>query len=49
MPDVQRWVGRHRRFHFHIIRTSASWLNRIETWFGILSRQAISRGSLERI
>jgi transposase len=44
-PEIQRWLGRHKRFHFHFTPTSASWMNQIETWFGILSRQAIRRGS----
>ena len=29
--------------------TSASWMNQVETGFGILSRQAISRGSFESV
>ena len=48
-PDVQKWLGRHRGFHFHFTPTSASWMNQVETWFGILSRQAISRGSFESV
>jgi transposase/transposase-like protein len=48
-PDVQKWLLRHKRFHFHFTPTSASWMNQIETWFGILSRQAISRGSFESV
>jgi len=48
-PDVMAWLVKHRRFHFHFTPTSASWLNQIETWFGILSRQAIRRGSFESV
>jgi transposase len=48
-PDVQKWLREHKRFHFHFTPTSASWLNQIETWFGILSRQAIRRGSFESV
>ena len=44
-PDVRAWLERHPRITFHFTPTSASWLNQIETWFGILSRQAIRRGS----
>ncbi|MBI2777791.1 MAG: transposase [Chloroflexi bacterium] len=36
---------RHPRITFHFTPTSASWMNQIETWFGILTRQAIRRGS----
>ncbi len=48
-PDVQAWLGRHKRFHFHFTPTSASWMNQVETWFGILSSQAIRRGSFESV
>jgi transposase len=44
-PDVKAWLERHPRITFHFTPTSASWLNQVETWFGILSRQAIRRGS----
>ena len=44
-PDVRAWLDRHPRITFHFTPTSASWMNQIETWFGILSRQAIRRGS----
>ena len=48
-PEVGRWLARHRRFHFHFTPTSASWLNQVETWFGILTRQALQRGSFESV
>jgi len=44
-PAVQAWLARHKRFVFHFTPTSASWMNQIETWFSILTRQAIRRGS----
>src|SRR6266705_2340228 len=44
-PDVNAWLSRHPRITFHFTPTSASWLNQVETWFGILTRQAIRRGS----
>ena len=44
-PEVQAWLERHPRITFHFTPTSASWMNQIETWFGILTRQAIRRGS----
>ncbi len=34
--DVQAWLERHQRITFHFTPTSASWMNQIETWFGIL-------------
>ena len=44
-PAVRAWLERHPRITFHFTPTSASWMNQVETWFGILSRQAIRRGS----
>ena len=48
-PAVQAWLARHRRFTFHFTPTSASWMNQVETWFGILTRQAIRRASFESV
>jgi len=48
-PDVQAWLAKHKRFTFHFTPTSASWMNQIETWFGILTRQALARGSFESV
>jgi transposase len=44
-PVVQRWVARHPRFHFHFTPTYASWLNLVERFFGLLTEQALRRGS----
>ncbi|MGH2727996.1 MAG: IS630 family transposase [Actinomycetota bacterium] len=44
-PDVRTWLEHHPRINFHFTPTSASWLNQVETWFSILTRQAIRRGS----
>jgi transposase len=44
-PAVQGWLERHARITFHFTPTSASWLNQVETWFSVLTRQAIRRGS----
>jgi len=44
-PAVNAWLARHPRVTFHFTPTSASWLNQIETWFSILTRQALQRGS----
>ena len=48
-PDVQKWLQANPRVRFHFTPTSASWMNQIETWFGILSRQAIRRGSFRSV
>ena len=48
-PDVLAWLGRHKRVQLHFTPTSASWMNQVETWFSILTRQAIRRGSFESV
>jgi len=48
-PDVHKWLEAHPRVSFHFTPTSASWMNQIETWFGILSSQAIRRGSFRSV
>jgi transposase len=35
------WLAQHSNVHFHFTPTSASWLNQVEIWFGILSRKAL--------
>ena len=44
-PKHDRWLARHRNVHFHFTPTHASWLNQIECWFSILSRQALHGAS----
>jgi transposase len=40
-PKHDRWLARHPHVHFHFIPTYSSWLNMVEVWFSILSRQAL--------
>jgi transposase len=44
-PVVHRWLLRHPRFHFHFTPTYSSWLNLVERFFGLLTEQALKRGS----
>jgi transposase len=40
------WLAKyHGRVHFHFTPTSASWLNQIEIWFGLLTRKALRGAS----
>ena len=41
-PAVQRWLTAHPRFVVHFTPTSASWLNQVEGFFGILGKQSLS-------
>lgn len=40
--DIRAWLREHPRIHFHYTPTSASWLNQIEGFFGILAKQSLS-------
>jgi transposase len=44
-PEVHRWLVRHPRFHLHFTPTHASWLNLVERFFGLLTDEALRRGS----
>jgi transposase len=44
-PAVKRWLLRHPRFQLHFTPTYASWLNLVERFFGLLTDQALKRGS----
>ena len=46
---VQQWLARRPRFHLHFTPTYACWLNQVEIWFGLLTRQAIRRGSFRKV
>src|SRR5712691_10301337 len=39
---ARRWLGRHPRVHFHYTPTHASWVNLIECFFSILSKQGLA-------
>lgn len=44
-PLIQKWLAKRPRFHLHFTPTSASWLNLVERWFGLLTERQIRRGS----
>ncbi|MBK8012156.1 MAG: IS630 family transposase [Deltaproteobacteria bacterium] len=44
-PAVHRWLLKHSRFHLHFTPTHASWLNLVERFFGLLTEEALRRGS----
>ena len=42
--EIQDWLEKNPRVHFHFTPTSASWLNAVEGWFSQLERRALYRG-----
>jgi transposase len=41
-PEVKAWLDGHPRVQFHFTPTSASWLNQVEGFFGVLGKQSLS-------
>src|SRR5919206_106377 len=48
-PDVLAWLEKNPNVTFHFTPVGSSWLNQIETWFGIITRQAIRRGTFSSV
>ena len=48
-PSVQAWLARNPRITMHFTPTSGSWLNMVEIFFGIITRQAIRRGTFTSV
>jgi len=44
-PKVKAWLASHPRYHLHYTPTYLSWLNQVERWCGLITQQAIRRGS----
>ena len=44
-PKVKAWLAGRERYHMHYTPTYASWINQVERWFGLITQQAIRRGS----
>jgi transposase len=47
--EVDKWLAKHPNVAFHFTPKGSSWINQIETWFGIITRQAIRRGSVRSL
>jgi transposase len=45
----EAWLTAHPNVYFHFTPTSASWLNQVEIWFGILSRKALRGANLRSV
>ena len=43
---VRAWLAARPRYHAHFTLTSASWLNQVEHWFGLVTQRAIRGGSV---
>lgn len=46
---VKAWLAARPQYHIHYTPTYASWINQVERWFGIITEQAIRRGSFTSV
>ena len=47
--EINAWLAKNPRITLHFTPTSGSWLNLVEVFFGIITRQAIRRGSFDSV
>lgn len=48
-PAVKAWLAKHPRFHMHFTPTSASWLNQVERFFGLITEKRIRQGVFKSV
>jgi transposase len=48
-PAVKAWLKQNPRVTLHFTPTGCSWLNMVEIFFGIITRQAIRRGTFKSV
>jgi transposase len=48
-PNVRAWLAKNPRITMHFTPTSASWMNMVEIFFGIITRQAIRRATFTSV
>jgi transposase len=48
-PKITAWLAKNPRVTMHVTPTSASWLNMVEIFLGIITRQAIRRGTFTSV
>jgi transposase len=46
---IRNWFAKRPRWHVHFTPTSASWINLVERFFGLLTERAIRRGSFQSV
>jgi transposase len=47
--SIKTWLAKNPRITLHFTPTGCSWLNMVEIFFGIITRQAIRRGSFSSV
>jgi transposase len=47
--EVAEWLAKHTNVRFHFTPKGSSWINQVETFFGVITRQAIRRGDFKSV
>lgn len=42
--DIQEWISKKKKMTLHFTPTYSSWLNQVEIWFGILTKDVVKGG-----
>jgi transposase len=48
-PEVMEWLEKNPNITFHFTPKGSSWINQIENWFGIITKQSIRRGTFSSV
>jgi transposase len=48
-PEILDWLEHNPKVRFHFTPVGSSWINQVETWFGLLTRQSIRRGTFSSV
>src|SRR3981081_782841 len=48
-PEVMSWLENNPHVQFHFTPVGSSWINQIETWFGIITPQSLRPGTLSSV
>ena len=48
-PEVRAWLAKNPRITLHFTPTGCSWINLVECFFSVITRQAIRRGSFTSV
>ncbi|WP_185091194.1 hypothetical protein [Gordonia oryzae] len=49
MAEVTHWLAQNPRITVYFTPTSGSWMNMVGSWFSIIERQAIHRGTFTSV
>jgi transposase len=48
-PEVKAWLENNPHVTLHFTPVGSSWLNMVETWFGLITKQSIRRGTFTSV